>query len=64
VILRLVEMEGVDKDVQITLPFEAESVIRCTLTEEEIEKLPVSGKTLTLHLGHNSVETFRIVQSR
>jgi len=60
VILRLAEMEGADKDVEITLPFEAASVSRCELTEDGPELLPVRGTTVRLHLGHHAVETYKI----
>jgi len=60
VILRLAEMEGVDKDIEITLPFEAVSARKCSLTEEEKEPLPVNGNTLRLHISHNSIETIKL----
>ena len=34
VILRLVEMEGIDKDIEVRLPFKAASITRCNLVEE------------------------------
>ncbi|MCQ2148833.1 MAG: glycosyl hydrolase-related protein [Bacteroidales bacterium] len=37
VILRLVEMEGADKDITVNLPFTARKVVRCNLVEEELE---------------------------
>lgn len=60
VILRLVEMEGADKDITVRLPFEAKSVIRCNLIEDELESLPCSGSELQFHIGHNSIETFKL----
>lgn len=60
-IIRLTEMEGKDKDVQIVLPVEAKKVIRTNLIEDEEETLPVKGKTITLKLGHHSIETFKLV---
>ena len=60
-IIRLTEMEGRDKDVSITLPVEAKKVIRTNLIEDEMEVLPVKGKTITLRLGHHAIETFKII---
>lgn len=60
IILRLVEMEGQDKDITVTLPFEAEKVTLCNMIEEEQATLETSGKTLKLHLGHNAIETFKL----
>jgi len=60
VILRLAELEGVDKDVEVSLPFDAVSVVRCDMIENGQDTLPVSGRTINLHLPHHSVETFKI----
>lgn len=60
VILRLVEMEGSDKDVTVRLPFEAEKVVRCNLIEDEQEQMSCSGSALKLHMGHHAIETFKI----
>lgn len=60
-ILRITEMEGVDKDVVITLPFEVKEVIKCSMIEENQSSLGISGRELKLSLGHHSIETFRLV---
>jgi alpha-mannosidase len=61
VILRLVEMEGIDKDIEVRLPFKASSITRCNLVEEVLgPSEPVGGNVLKLHLGHNSIETYVI----
>ena len=60
IILRLVEMEGVDKDITVNLPFAARKVVRCNLVEEELESLPCTGPDIRLHIGHHSIETFKI----
>ena len=62
VVLRIVEMEGVDKDVEIVLPFDAISIQACNMVEETgaAEALPVSVNTLKLHIGHNSIDTYLI----
>ncbi|MCE9356759.1 alpha-mannosidase [Parabacteroides distasonis] len=60
-IIRLTEMEGKDKEIQVSLPFEAKQVIRTNLIEDEEEVLPVKGRTISLKLGHHSIETFKLV---
>ena len=61
-VLRLVEMEGVDKNVEVKLPVQARKVVRCNLIEDDEEVLPASGSTLKLSIGHNSIETYKIYQ--
>ena len=53
-------MEGKDKEIQVSLPFEAKQVIRTNLIEDEEEVLPVKGRTIS-KLGHHSIETFKLV---
>ena len=60
-IIRLVEMEGKDKEVVLTLPEEVKGVIRTNLIEQEEEVLPLSGKVLRLKMGHHAIETFKIL---
>ena len=60
-IIRLTEMEGKDKEIIVTLPFEVKQVIRINLIEEEQEALNVSGKQLRLKLGHHAIETYKLV---
>lgn len=57
IILRLVEMEGKDKDFTVQLPFKPKSLSRCNMLEEKQEPLPCTGNTLQLHIGHNAIET-------
>lgn len=61
-IIRLTEMEGKDKEVQVVLPVEVKKVIRTNLLEEEQEELPLKGKVITLPLGHHAIETFKLVR--
>ena len=62
VILRLVEMEGVDKDIKVRLPFKVKSIVKCNLVEEETgSPVPVDSDVLEIHLGHNSIETFKLI---
>ena len=60
VILRLVEMEGVDKEVNIALPFPVKRAVRCSAIEEEQSPLPVSGSTICLPIGHHAIETYKL----
>ena len=60
VILRLTEMEGVDKTVEVTLPFDVKRVVRTDLIEEGGEPVAGSGRRLTLRLGHHAIETFKL----
>ena len=59
-ILRLVEMEGRDKKVTVTLPFAIRKAVKCSMIEEEQETLPLSGQTLEFALGHHAIETYKI----
>lgn len=61
IILRLVEMEGVDKQVTITLPFEVRSIIKTNLIEQEESTIEGSGKSITLTLGHHAIETYKLI---
>lgn len=61
IIIRMTEMEGKDKSVTLTFPFEVKQVIRTNLVEEEMEKLDVKGNRITFNIGHHSIETFKLV---
>ena len=62
VILRLVEMEGIDKTVTVKLPFKVSRVVRCSIIEEEQDgPVEVNGDTLTMRLGHHEIETVKLV---
>lgn len=60
VILRLVEMEGVDKEVVVTLPFAARRVVKCNLIEQNGEETPLKGNELKIKMEHHSIETYKI----
>ena len=64
-ILRLVEMEGIDKTVTVKLPFKVVRAVRCNIIEEE-QGGPVEthGDTLTLRLGHHAIETVKLVPAK
>lgn len=60
-IIRLTEMEGKDKTVQITLPAEVKKVVRTNLIEDEIETIPGNGNVISVSLGHHAIETFKLI---
>lgn len=60
-IIRLTEMEGKDKAVTLTFPFEVKQVVRTNLVEEEMEKMDVKGRKITLDIGHHAIETFKLI---
>jgi len=60
-ILRIVEMEGKDKEVTITLPFNVSKVIKTNLIEEEEGPQEGSGNKLTFKIGHHAVEAYKLV---
>lgn len=62
IIIRLTEMRGKDTQVKIELPFDVKKVIRTNLIEEEGEVINVSGKLITLPVGHHAIETFKLIR--
>ena len=60
-IIRLTEMEGKDKTVQITLPADVKKVVRTNLIEDEIETIPGNGNVISVFLGHHAIETFKLI---
>jgi len=60
-ILRLVEMEGKDKELTITFPFEIKKIIKTNLIEEDEQPIDGSGNTLTIKIGHHSIEAYRLI---
>jgi alpha-mannosidase len=61
-VIRLTEMLGRDTNVSITLPQEVKKVIRTNLIEEEEEEMNIpSGKTITLPIKKNAIETFKLI---
>lgn len=60
VILRLAEMEGRDKEVEITLPFAVRRIVRTDLIEQDQEPVDGEGERLTLRLGHHAIETYKL----
>ena len=63
VILRLVEMEGKDKEPTIELAVPFQQLVKTNLIEEEESKLPSSGKEFKLNIGHNAIDTYKLIFS-
>ena len=64
-ILRLVEMEGIDKTVTVKLPFKVSRAVKCNIIEEEQGgPVEVHGDTLTLRIGHHAIETVKLVPAK
>lgn len=59
-IIRIVEMGGVDKKVDIKLWFPAESLIKTNMIEENQSDTGQKGMDLKFDLGRNSIETYKI----
>ena len=59
-IIRMVEMEGVDKKVDLKLWFPAESLVKTNMIEEVQSDTGQKGKDLKIDLGRNSIETYKI----
>ena len=59
-IIRLTEMKGRDTQVQLTFQEAVKKVIRTNLIEDEQQTLDTSGKTITLPIGKNAIETFKL----
>jgi len=59
-IIRMVEMEGKAKKIDLKLWFPSASFIKTNLIEEDIKDTGQKGKELLLDLGKNAIETYRI----
>jgi len=63
VIIRLVEMEGKDKQPTVGLSMPFKELIKTNLIEQEENKLEASGKSFKVNMGHNAIETFKLIFS-
>lgn len=59
-IVRLVDLEGKNKEVKLQCFKKIEGATQTNLIENEAKTLPVNGNSLPIQLGHHSIETFRI----
>ena len=60
VIIRLVEMRGVDQNFELKLFTPVKALMKTNLIEEEIENTGQTGSVLKLNIGKNSIETFKL----
>ncbi|RED47461.1 glycoside hydrolase family 38 N-terminal domain-containing protein [Seonamhaeicola aphaedonensis] len=60
-VLRLVEIDGKVSKPTIFLPKSASKVIKTNLIEEEIEVFNLSGDNITIDIGNNAIETYKII---
>ena len=60
IIIRLVEMRGVDQTFELKLLTPVKSLLKTNLIEEEGENTGQSGKVFNLKIGKNSIETFKL----
>jgi alpha-mannosidase len=63
VILRLVEMEGKDKEPTVELAVPFKQLVKTNLIEEEESKLPSTGKEFKVNIGHNAIDTYKLIFS-
>jgi alpha-mannosidase len=59
-ILRMVEMEGIDEKIDLNFYYPVNSFLKTNLVEEEETNTGQKGKLLNLSIGKNSIETFRM----
>lgn len=59
-ILRMVEMNGVDQKIEVKLFTPVKSFLKTNLIEEEEQETGQNGKVLDLNIGKNSIETFKL----
>ena len=60
VILRLVEMEGINKQTSLNLSKPFSELIKTNLIEEEEENMNQSGENIKVNIGNNAIETYKI----
>ena len=60
-IMRFVNMESTDRQVDISIWRPAEGLIKTNLIEEDINDTGQKGKDLKINIGKSSVETFRVI---
>jgi len=59
-VIRLVEMEGTDKDITLKLFSPVKSILKTNLIEESDQQTGPGGKTFQLSVGKNSIETLKL----
>jgi len=59
-IMRLVEMDGKDQDVDLEMFMSVKNLLRTNLIEGDGKDMRQSGKVFDIKLGKNSIETFQL----
>lgn len=59
-ILRFVNMDGVEKTIDVSLWIPAHKLIKTNIIEEDVFDTGLSGREFTLVAGKNAIETYRI----
>ena len=60
VVIRLMEAEGEDKNIEVEFNKEVQSLSKTDMIEENPEKLDQQGKVLQLELGKHAVDTYKM----
>lgn len=63
-IIRLVEMEGKDKQPSVKLALPFKELIKTNLIEEEESKLKDSGNNFKIDIGRNAIDTYKLIISK
>jgi alpha-mannosidase len=59
-IMRMVEMEGSEKETEVRLLYPVKEILKTNLIEEDQENLGQGGSLLKINLRKNSIETLRL----
>ena len=59
-IMRLVEMQGAEKEINVKMFSPVKSLMKTNLIEEEEQDTGQSGKVFNLKIGKHSIETFKL----
>ncbi|HUX94943.1 MAG TPA: glycosyl hydrolase-related protein [Bacteroidales bacterium] len=60
VIVRCYDIEGIDSEAKIRVPFSFKKAELTNMIEEEGKEIPGSGDNLSLNVGHHSIETIKL----
>ena len=58
--MRMVEMEGKNKNIDLKLSFPVKALLKTNLIEEVIQDTGQSGTLFNISLGRNSIETYKL----
>ena len=60
IILRIVETEGEEKNIEANMYWDIKNLFQTNLIEEEAKKIPVTSKQLKTVIGKNAIETYQL----